>query len=392
MSAGRRCPVCQTPEPRSFFRLDAVPVHQNLLMASRQEAVACRRGGIDLAFCRACGFVANLSFDPALLAYSPWYENAQCCSASFQAYLDEVAAHLVTRYGLRHKRVIEIGCGKGDFLALLCRLGGNEGVGFDPSFEPQRGPVPPSVTVIRDFYSERYAGYQADLFCCRHTLEHVADPRGFVSQLRRAIGDRSGTAVFFEVPDVRWILDGLVFWDVCYEHCNYFSPASLSALFEAAGFEPRAIRTAFGDQYLWLEAVPARPLPGRAESRPPAVESLTRAVDRFEGGHAARMREVREAIEEARHLGRRAVLWGAGAKGVMLLNGLGMGPDTIECIVDINPRKQGRFVPGTGQEIVAPEFLRDYKPDTVFVMNPNYLAEVRGQMDAMGLRPAVVSL
>jgi hypothetical protein len=76
----------------------------------------------------------------------------------------------------------------------------------------------------------------------------------------------------------------------------------------------------------------------------------------------------------------------------MFLNELQMRPESIEYVVDINPRKQRRFIPGTGQEIVAPEALREYKPDTVFVMNPNYVGEVQGQLNELGLRPAVVSL
>jgi hypothetical protein len=245
--------------------------------------------------------------------------------------------------------------------------------------------------VIRELYSERHAGQTADLFCCRHTLEHVNGPGSFVSQVRRAIGAQP-SAVFFEVPDVRFILDSLAFWDICYEHCNYFSPASLTHLFEASGFDGVEVGTAFGGQYLWLDAVPG---PAGQRSRRLAaaeVALLARAVAEFERGYERRMTEAREEIEEVRRLGRRAVVWGAGAKGVMFLNELRVRPESIEYVVDINPRKQGRFVPGTGQEIVGPAALREYKPDTVFVMNPNYLGEVQDQLSELGLRPAVVAL
>lgn len=386
----RRCPVCGGGA-RSFFVLEAVPVHQNLTVETPREAAACPRGTIDLAFCEGCGFIFNARFEPGLLRYSPEYENSQCCSPGFRQYLDQVARHLVDRHGLRGKRVIEIGCGKGDVLALLCRLGVREGVGFDPAFEPERTALPASVSVVRELYSERHAGQAADLFCCRHTLEHVGDPGNFIRQVRRAIGAQP-SAVFFEVPDVRWILDSLAFWDVCYEHCNYFSAASLAHLFEVSGFDGVEVTAAFGGQYLWIDAAP-----GSTDRRPPGpaaaeVAELARAVAAFEHGYEQRMTEAREEIEDVRRLGRRAVVWGAGAKGVMFLNELQMRPETIEYVVDINPRKQGRFVPGTGQQIVAPAALREYKPDTVLVMNPNYVGEVQAQLNELGLRPAVVSL
>ncbi|GAF94206.1 unnamed protein product, partial [marine sediment metagenome] len=80
-----------------------------------------------------------------------------------------MASRLIKRYNLYEKDIIEIGCGKGDFLLLLCELGNNRGFGFDPSYENERSnsEVAGQITFIRDFYSERYASYQADLIYCR---------------------------------------------------------------------------------------------------------------------------------------------------------------------------------------------------------------------------------
>ena len=82
--------------------------------------------------------------------------------------------------------------------------------------------------------------------------------------------------------------------------------------------------------------------------------------------------------------GQRVVVWGGGAKGVTFLNTL-KTQDQIEYVVDINPRKQGRYVPGTGQQIVPPEFLRDYQPDVVIVMNPIYKSEIEQIIKGLGL-------
>src|SRR3546814_19695643 len=62
----------------------------------------------------------------------------------------------------------------------------------------------------------------------------------------------------------------------------------------------------------------------------------------------------------------------------------------IDYVVDINPRKRGRFVPGTGQEIVDPAFLRDYRPDVLIVMNPEYQDEIATTAESLGLDSELV--
>jgi hypothetical protein len=78
------------------------------------------------------------------------------------------------------------------------------------------------------------------------------------------------------------------------------------------------------------------------------------------------------------------VLWGAGSKGVAFLTTLDIRHE-IEYAVDINPHKHGTFMAGTGQQIVAPEFLKGYRPDIVIVMNPIYCNEIQRELDRMGI-------
>jgi hypothetical protein len=87
----------------------------------------------------------------------------------------------------------------------------------------------------------------------------------------------------------------------------------------------------------------------------------------------------------------RAVVWGSGSKGAAFLVNLGLG-DRIEHVVDINPHRQGMFMPGTGQEIVAPEALKRIRPDVVIVMNRIYEEEIRGELKRMRLTPKVIAL
>ena len=82
--------------------------------------------------------------------------------------------------------------------------------------------------------------------------------------------------------------------------------------------------------------------------------------------------------------GERVAIWGAGSKGVTFLNTVGGGQNVV-CAVDINTRKQGRFVPGTGQEVVGPERLASLGVDLVLVMNPLYIDEIAETLEGLGV-------
>ena len=89
--------------------------------------------------------------------------------------------------------------------------------------------------------------------------------------------------------------------------------------------------------------------------------------------------------------GQRTVLWGSGSKAVAFLTTLGVH-DEVEHVVDINPYRVGKFLPGTGQKIVAPAFLRDYRPDNVIIMNPIYRDEVERELARQRCEPRVYTI
>ena len=86
-----------------------------------------------LAVCANCGFIFNSAWDPQSTIYSDQYEETQGFSPTFNTFNRAIAEELVNSYDIRGKTVLEIGCGKGEFLSLICKLGGNRGIGYDPS-------------------------------------------------------------------------------------------------------------------------------------------------------------------------------------------------------------------------------------------------------------------
>lgn len=386
------CYVCKSRYLEVFFEMLDVPVHCNLLWPNQQAARNCRRGHIKLAFCPSCGFITNVAFDPARLEYTQ-YENSLHYSPRFQDYAQSLAARLQERYNLHNKDIIEIGCGQGDFLLLLCEIGNNRGVGFDPSYVAKihHGQVKERVKFIQDFYSERYTDYQGDLICCRHTLEHIQNPKDLLNPLRRAIGAQINTAVFFEVPNALHTFRNLAIWDIFYEHCSYFTPASLGRTFSFFGFRVCELTEEFDGQFLSLEALPAEDVAFSTNEQLGEVKQLASDVTSFAANFKNKLESWRSELEQIKDKGQRAVMWGAGSKGITFLNVLNI-QDQIKYVVDINPRKQGMYTAGTGQQIVPPEFLRDYQPDVVIVINPIYKSEIQQITTSLGLIPEFVCI
>ncbi len=387
------CPSCGAAAMSSFYWMGNAPVHSCLLMPSREVALAFPKAEIELGFCDSCGFISNLRFEPDKLAYSVSYEETQGFSPCYRTFAHDLASSLIDRYGLRGKDIVEIGCGKGEFLALLCELGGNRGIGIDPSYVEGRlqSEAISRMRFINDFYSEKYAQLAADFLCCRHTLEHIGPVREFLGIVRRSLGDRRDTVVFFEVPDTVRILRELAFWDIYYEHCSYFTLGSLSRLFRSCGFDLLDLTTGFDGQYLLIEARVADGPSSPVFEVEHDLEQVARDVRFFQEHYANKIAQWKADLQHIREVGRRPVLWGSGSKAIAYLTTLQVR-DEIEFVVDINPFKHDMYLAGTGHKIVPPEFLKRYRPDVVIAMNPIYRDEIRRDLAALGIEADLVAV
>lgn len=353
-------------------------------MPDRETALAQPKGKLDLALCVECGFVGNLAFRPELLDYSAEYESTQAGSARFQSYARWLAGNWIERYGLSGRRILEIGCGSGEFLSLICSMGNNRGIGFDPAYVSSREVADGRVEFRNELYGEAHRDIAADFICCRHTLEHIAPVADFLAMLRRNQEGRERVVVAFEVPDLERILTHGAFWDLYYEHCSYFTMLSLENLFRRLGFDVLRLERVYDDQYLAIEAKPNGC--GEANDRRAELVGLADAVDAFSMRVSRDIQHWRDEIRAWRRRGRRIALWGSGSKAAGFISTLGI-VDEIEAVVDINPRKHGKYMPGCAAPIVAPERLKEIAPAIVILMNPVYREEIARDLARLGIHP-----
>lgn len=385
------CLVCGSADVTLLAELPPVPVQSTALFDSAAEARAAPRGRLRLVGCRRCSAVSNAAFEADLVPYDGDYENSQLFSPRFRRFAEQLSDDLVQRHGLRGKHVVEVGCGKGEFLALMCERGSMRGTGFDPTY---RGEVDAlaaggSMRILPTWFDERAAADPADIVCCRHVLEHVAEPATFLRSIRRAM--TPGTVLYVEVPNARFTFTDSGLWDLIYQHCVYYTGEALEAVARAAGFEVERRRDAFEGQFLALEAravdAPEGEHVAPVAGAPGVVATLAAEAQRF----SALVERWRERLAEWCEDGRRVALWGAGAKGVTFLN-LAADTELVRVAVDVNERKQGRFLAGTGHRVDSPARLAEVPPDVVVVTNRAYEAEIEADLARAGIETDLVSL
>lgn len=383
-----RCSVCGEQDLHRVVTLLGVPVNCSVLTLTAETARAVDCGDIVLAVCARCAMIRNTAFDASKLVYDGDYDNSLQFSPRFREFSQQLAGRLVDGYGLRGKTVVEIGAGDGEFLAELCRRGQNHGIGYDPASPvtaPAHGDV--DLELVRELFTVDTAPPRADFVAARHVFEHLDDPRTVVHGLREAMRDVG--ILYAEVPDATYLLGSDEVWDVVYPHCGYFSAPALERLLADAGFEVLVTGTEFDGQFLFAEA---RPASSRVVIDPDdeRVGRITELARRF-ARHFETVVEQCEALIRTRADLGRVVLWGGGAKAVTYLNVV-PGADRLAAVVDVNPRKWGRYVPGTGHLVVGPDDLAADPPDCVLVMNPAYRDEIELMLKARDVECDVMNV
>ncbi|MBI5812518.1 MAG: methyltransferase domain-containing protein [Meiothermus silvanus] len=382
------CLACGSARLESFYQVSQIPVHSGVLVKSRAEALAFPRGDLELAFCSMCGFIQNRLFAPERLDYSVGYQETQGFSPTFTGWAKRLIQQLIERYGVQEQTVLEIGCGKGEFLAELCQAGKNRGIGIDPGLALEHPSHSGQIQWIGGVYEDHTERTrEAQTVLCRHTLEHIAPVEAFIGRIRAAIPPQA--LLFLEVPDTCRILEEKAFWDIYYEHCSYFTQGSLGRLLRAQGFKVLENRRDYGDQYVLAFARADQANQAFPEEND--LEGLNRLVRAFKAAAPAAIQDWRNRLEAWHQAGKRVVLWAASSKSVAFLTSLAVSEE-VAYAVDINPYKRGHYLPGSGHPVVGPDDLEQAPPDVVLVMNSIYTEEIRRDLARRGLEPELVPL
>lgn len=366
------CPLCFSESVEEFYRQGDIPVHVNIIYNTPEEAMNCGKGAISLTICHNCGLVFNSRFTKKLLEYERNYDNEQFYSSCYEEYADDLAKILIDRYQVRDKRILEVGCGNGRFLTLLCAGSHSKGVGIDPAYRGKKEIR--NVSFITDYFNERYFRVKADVLVLRHVLEHIENPGQFLSYVVHNVDVDTELITVIELPDFQWTLEQGAYWDILYEHCNYFGKESLQRLLQLSQIRLTDIFSTFSNQYM----VAIGKFSGKNASQVKSVaESYAsrKTIDDFTANVGKQKTRINSIIDGLKGP---FTIWGAAGKGVTFINMLDKEVQAeIPFVIDINRNKQGKYCPGTGHKIVPPAILEQEKDlNDIMVMNPNYYDEI----------------
>ena len=215
-----------------------IPVMNNLLCESKEEALKFETGQVQLVQ-HPLGWVYNQKFDVTKLLYDSNYQNEQSNSDVFIKHLKKVKNIIHQQLSDNDDLIVEIGCGKGYFLEMLEKEGLNAS-GYDPAYEGE------NPKIRKEYFGNNHQ--QGNMLVLRHVLEHINEPHNFLQKI--AIANNFNGLIYIEIPSLEWILDHQSFFDITYEHVNYFRLVDLCGLFS----EVKEKGYLFDNQYCYIIA------------------------------------------------------------------------------------------------------------------------------------------
>lgn len=372
-----RCGCCQSEIDKSVvYSRRKCPAINNVVYETKEDALNCIVGDIELVQCPKCNFIFNYSYDRELAVYDSAYRNLRSVSPVYSAYLDKLTD--ICSSGINEKfRILEIGCGEGEFLKRLCSKTGGHGFGYDNTYDGKEK-YGENISFIKDYFQPMDSGDSFDVVVIRHVLEHIPEPYYFLKNIFEKKTLSPSGRVWIEVPDFEWILRKKVFYDITYEHCNYFSKQTLTDLLSSVGFDVIGLKNVFGGQYILLEGIYTSS-DTKKNKRSHQISPALNSTNFFDKARYS----YNELIENAENI----CVWGASGKGVIFLSEIAdVILNKINYVVDIDPEKQGKFLPVSGKKVISPAMLRGVTGQLlVLIMNGVYEKEIRDLLNKMGV-------
>lgn len=342
------CEICGN-KTLLWFQVSDVPPLQNQLFSSKEEA--CASSTTEAAFwrCQGCGCISidkniSLSFDQS-------YNNSDIASPIMQAHYLHIARQ-IRRFlpdPLTKTKIIEIGCGRGELLSVLETFGYQNIFGYDPA-------APKKLDHIKQEYWHKLSENDiADCFILRHTLEEITKPGEFVRDIAESLSSRG--LLYVEITNATTLNDPEGIFSLYPECQNLFTLDSI--VFLATGNNMLVQEVEYFDQGrrvgIWMARYNVD------KERPKKWCDIVRK----------RFLDLPKPI----------ALWGAAGRGSNILSFLKLDRE-IECVIDIDERKHGLFLPPYGHKVVPPESAHDHSIKTILVANEKYFSEISSQAPA----------
>lgn len=352
--ATNKCRVCGN----KFFK-EPLLRYKNMPRAAQflpdAESLESDKGiNLEVCQCSGCGLV-QLSNDPV-----PYYKEVIRASAFSEEMKDfrmKQFNSFIRKFSLKGKKIIEIGCGRGEHLFLMQQFG-VEAYGLEYSAESVMQCVKNGLKVSRGFLENstgklNYAPF--DAFFILNFLEHLPDPNSILGGIYNNLTD--GAVGLVEVPNFDMILRNKLFSEFISDHLFYFTKETLNTTLSLNGFE------VIKSSEVWHDYI---------------ISAVVKKRKRLDLSHFHKYQtKVQQEIEEyiSRFKDKKVAIWGAGHQALAIIALVDLA-DKIKYVVDSAPFKQSKHTPATHIRIVSPDTLDSDPVDAIIVMAASYSDEV----------------
>jgi len=376
-----KCPICkQIIRSTCCYYQEKCPVLNNVLYDSLRNSLLAVTGKLNIKQCQHCGFMFNADFNPDLMSYEKDYNSSRSNSTTYNNYLSSLVKTIKNKIDL-NSNVLEIGSGDGSFLKQLSAETSCFCWGYDPSYKKIKN-LPNNIKFNDEVFDPEKNKIQFDVIIFRHILEHMWKPYHFLKNLINNKVLKKNAIIIVEVPDLNWIISSHSFFDFTYEHCNYFNYSSMYNLFYKLKIQPIEKKIVFQNQYLLVFGVWTQ------KKQLNILKNNSNITIDFRQRLEKKKKDLIHIVESADEI----CIWGASGKGVILLSSFQQEViEKVNFVIDIDPLKQGKFLPVSGKKVLAPDALIGIKKVvTVLVMNPIYKDEIQWLIDKMGIKAQLI--
>lgn len=386
-----KCRACNAQLEHTFVDLGVSPLSNSYLAADQLQAMEPHYP-LKVLLCSECWLVQLPAVARPEDIFSD-YAYFSSYSDSWLRHAENYVEQMIQRFGFdKTHNMVEIASNDGYLLQYFVQRG-IPAFGIEPAANVAKVAVEKGIPTLVKFFGTETAkemvadSKAADLLIGNNVLAHVPDLNDFIAGMKIAL--KPGGIITMEFPHLMRLMAGNQFDTIYHEHFSYFSFLSVEKAFARHGitlFDVEELATQGGSLRIYgsheeNEAVPVTKNVTELRER-----EMREGFDQLETyqGFARQVEETKRSLLQfliqAKSEGKTIVGYGAAAKGNTLLNYCGIRTDFVDYTVDLNPHKQGKFLPGTRIPIYAREKLRETKPDYVLILPWNLKEEIMSQM------------
>jgi SAM-dependent methyltransferase len=351
-----RCRLCGEPAVERLIEFGSHPIAHQFRDAPDQEEYT---HPVTLGFCGACGLAQLVDPIPPerLYTHYNWLS-----SWKWNPHVPGLLEQIEQLRGLSYDSpVLEVGSNDGTFLAELRSRGFTKLLGLEPARDAQTAATARGIETIPAYFTPETAEQIAasfgrcDLFVARQVLEHVSDLGAFADAMRRVL--RPGAHVVVEVPDFGFNQQAPDYSAIWEEHVNHFAETTLRRFLSDAGVHVHRSETALFSGQVLIAIGRYVGEPGR-EIASNELEALRRAAHAYRDRWPAFRAAMQGYLETQRSAGKRVAVYGAGCRSTTLINFCDLAPN-LECVLDDQVEKQGKFMPGSRLPVIPGDALAE---------------------------------